>query len=1046
MKKRRPWARNYSTPQRHSCTYERLQTREKRIFNLKRRGSRWSNPKLQENNGQFDNDSRLKKDAFGSLESLFDIRKPLNLLDVYQIAFDYCNDKSVERKSIDAFDAIKSEPLVETLFLQSLLPSVNSEPRVNEPIHFEGKENIKVTELKASERSHTETSDFARKLQQNTSIYNKENYTVNMATVLQEGEIPKEQQEEVEEKAEEKVEEEKGEEKEEEKEEEKKEEKEKEKEDVAGALEESKDIKDEDSQKKLPSSVVSDILDLMDININNTRLKVEIERLQREIDHLKTKHDQPGVDAQLQAEKKALERKEIIFKTSTSTFCKKMEEILDIPYDELFERYATFFTKRIEEEVEEEVEFPQIEYPEDKLPRIIICGRKENMFPQIVIADSKQIETGERYKRLVSQGREAMKKSQKLVFEDITQEWSKYKLEKALLEKDKTIEKLDRTIYKLKAEMHMIVRENKKLRDEIATLSEDPYREISPYPSPQRELWSDDPTGSPRLTGGGSATDTPNLEYNILQNVKMCTRSVILTKASLPQETCSLEQQLGSMESDVRNMQMQLANVRREQQQLKQQRNLLKCTGPCASCACSPLPATCVTVSALKSISSKGSTIPAVSPTKMIAQAVSPKCTSPCTNIPMGTSTCAQQQLRDLREQYARLQEDYKNKLYEVSCMRTDAEKMKQDLRDAKEEKERVEIKMIDVQERLRFLEEERGNFEGHKEQLVEQEQALIVAKQRVRETQDELEEFRSTTQDLSVQLEDYRNKYLQAQQYVEEQRRQMDLMEMDNARMNENVTLEIGRVKNQFQEKLAELAPLPEILKQSQTKLQETQQIRLIAERNCEDLSRELQGYKDKLQIQQNEVEVLRAQYQTLLDERGQGTGRFEEIEKKCGELRNENERMKNTLTRLEEQKAQLQKRMDEKMHENAQLLSQLDQVREESARQVARTKDRCENMRCSMQRQIAEMERELAQCRATARAAQRDRDEIRQKMQGQINNLNEAFEQAQRRIRSLQGHVNYLKTSYSNMLIDQREKTPTSIPAGDAPGLGYDSCDCNY
>jgi len=33
---------------------------------------------------------------------------------------------------------------------------------------------------------------------------------------------------------------------------------------------------------------------------------------------------------------------------------------------------------------------------------------------------------------------------------------------------------------------------------------------------------------------------------------------------------------------------------------------------------------------------------------------------------------------------------------------------------------------------------------------------------------------------------------------------------------------------------------------------------------------------------------------------------------------------------------------------------------------------------MRRSMQNQIAEMERQLAQCRATARAAQRDRDEV--------------------------------------------------------------------
>lgn len=40
------------------------------------------------------------------------------------------------------------------------------------------------------------------------------------------------------------------------------------------------------------------------------------------------------------------------------------------------------------------------------------------------------------------------------------------------------------------------------------------------------------------------------------------------------------------------------------------------------------------------------------------------------------------------------------------------------------------------------------------------------------------------------------KKKKKQAQQQVEEQRRQLDLMEMDNARMNENVTLEIGRVK----------------------------------------------------------------------------------------------------------------------------------------------------------------------------------------------------------------------------------------------------------
>jgi len=37
-----------------------------------------------------------------------------------------------------------------------------------------------------------------------------------------------------------------------------------------------------------------------------------------------------------------------------------------------------------------------------------------------------------------------------------------------------------------------------------------------------------------------------------------------------------------------------------------------------------------------------------------------------------------------------------------------------------------------------------------------------MVAKQRFRESQDELEELRSLIQDQATQLEDYRNKYLQ--------------------------------------------------------------------------------------------------------------------------------------------------------------------------------------------------------------------------------------------------------------------------------------------
>ncbi|XP_076622533.1 uncharacterized protein LOC143342482 [Colletes latitarsis] len=766
------------------------------------------------------------------------------------------------------------------------------------------------------------------------------------------------------------------------------------------------------------------------------------------------------------------------------------EEEVEIGVKHEIDRSVDAFDKQDvkmpKERPEDLFDLPQIDYPEDKLPRVIVCGYTEDEIPKIVVADSKKRGKDRSLQNLTGKLTESLTMQEKLVLENAQLEGGKYKLEEALLEKDSAVESLQRKVCGLQAEMRIIVKENSELTRQLTCLNQritspccytcpggnlsptsspSPYRSFSYTTTVQQEddycpckcclqpQFADTlspygnsvcvtqnsrtvlPSGdSPRLAGGASRTRVCNESSVSSQIDEMCCRSPAAAKPPCPgpppRGTCpaelenqlanyntnskQIEQQLGSIECEVRNMQMELANVQRERQQLEQQRKLLKCTGPCAPCGCCPPP-----------------------PMNL------PSLSSP-PYVPPGASTCPQQQLRDLREQYARLQDDYKNKLCEVSCLRTDAEKMKQQTREAIEEKEKLDIKLIDAQERLKAIESEKGKYEGFKEQMVEQEQQLIVIKQRFRESQDELEELRSLIQDQSVQLEDYRNKYLQAQQQVEEQRRQLDLMEMDNARMNENVTLEIGRVKNQFQEKLAELAPLPDLLKQTQVKLQEAQQMRLVAERNCEDLSRELIGCKDKMQTLQNQLDVLRSEYQSLQDERGTGSGRFDELEKRNSELRHENERMKNTLARFEEHEAQLQKRIDEKMHEVTQLTAMLEQVREDSARQVARTKERCETIRRSMQDQIAEMERQLAQCRATARAAQKDRDEIRQKMQGQINNLNEAFEQAQGRIRSLQGHVNYLKTSYSNIFHGQGEVPPGVLP-GEA-GPGFDSCDCNY
>lgn len=170
---------------------------------------------------------------------------------------------------------------------------------------------------------------------------------------------------------------------------------------------------------------------------------------------------------------------------------------------------------------------------------------------------------------------------------------------------------------------------------------------------------------------------------------------------------------------------------------------------------------------------------------------------------------------------------------------------------------------------------------------------------------------------------------YLQAQQQVEEQRRQIDMMEMENSRIAEQVNLEIQRVKNQFQEKLQELTPLPDILKATQLKLQEAQQMHLIAERNNESLVRELQAFKDRASEMANQLEKERSEQMMGQDQKATLQSRLDDAERKCSELEEENEQLRTELERVESICEENEKRLQEKLHEIAQLVAQLETVR---------------------------------------------------------------------------------------------------------------------
>ncbi|XP_020290067.1 uncharacterized protein LOC109857785 [Pseudomyrmex gracilis] len=174
MKKRRHGCvKNYLPSLKYSQTHERFLGKTRNTDDSKVRNSKRSYTKLQQKNKNCNDAPYLKKDAFYFLESLFDLKKTLNLKNVYSLAFNYHKEKSIE-----TLNTTKSEPVVETLFLQSFSPRTDLEPP--EPPFDEcsnkNKERTR-NKIETSEVLEIKISDSVQELQKNNLTQNQQSFS-----------------------------------------------------------------------------------------------------------------------------------------------------------------------------------------------------------------------------------------------------------------------------------------------------------------------------------------------------------------------------------------------------------------------------------------------------------------------------------------------------------------------------------------------------------------------------------------------------------------------------------------------------------------------------------------------------------------------------------------------------------------------------------------------------------------------------------------------------------------------------------------------------
>ncbi|KAL4717444.1 hypothetical protein ACJJTC_000593 [Scirpophaga incertulas] len=562
---------------------------------------------------------------------------------------------------------------------------------------------------------------------------------------------------------------------------------------------------------------------------------------------------------------------------------------------------------------------------------------------------------------------------EKLVADNADLEVKRYILYKELMTKDQNLEACRAQIKRLQGELKLMSKENIVLHEKLN--KNNPEGDASPLTknlSTQKEV-NDEQTHKQQL-------------MKTLESEKL-----VAKLEEYKTTTKGLEKELKDLELEVHYIQVEMDAIK----------------GPGGACRGGVNENTCFKQQA------GGPPVPPMSR----ACGVCPPCPAPCN--PNGPPTPAERQVQKLTIQLKQTEENFKTKVTECAMLRTELLKKKEELEKERCQHREVQNKLRELEMKFEGLTTHTNMLLGTKEQAFEQEVNVRALKQCYREAKEEIDELRILMKEQNEQLQDYRVKYLQAQQQVEEQRRQLDMMDMDNTRISEQINLEIQKVKIKFQEKLQELAPIPDLLKATQMRLKDAQQSQAIAEHNAEQLARELNCAREKIHVLlHNSLKGPEKPPEKGTDEKQVALlqQRISQLTETNMSLKSEIERLKANVIRMEESVLANEKRLQEKMHECAQLGGELDRARDEAARALQRANERTETIRKCMQTSIADLERQLAASRAQVTTAQKDRTELQCRMQCQIQRLNENFEQAQLRILGLQTQVQTLRRTSSS------------------------------
>lgn len=331
-----------------------------------------------------------------------------------------------------------------------------------------------------------------------------------------------------------------------------------------------------------------------------------------------------------------------------------------------------------------------------------------------------------------------------------------------------------------------------------------------------------------------------------------------------------------------------------------------------------------------------------------------------------------------------------------------------------------------DLTERLHKLTSESTTYQLECERSKSE---LRTMSEKLRSAQDEEATQRAALKQFETLNSELRADLAKSKNEAEEALLSAERAEREARRMQKQGSDEIERMRDQMLNRMKELQALPELLKEAEIKLKDTQDQLYIHEKRSAEQTKIISELTSRDEVLNDDVGSLRQKIITLSDENRALESRIDIMHTK---LDDKDVVLRESAVQKADKDENIQTlhlKLEEKTHLCNSLQRQLDAAIGEARKAAEMERDKIAARERAVQNRVNDMETQITRAKADAVGIERSKLDSERKLRSQIQDLQDRLEQSESTNRSMRNYVNFLKSSYSTVFGTEANMTSSPI-----------------